>query len=323
MEPLLAEAVGRLLPADAGVYGAFPRQRDDNYVHTTFTDEFYTVLGGGLSVQHPGMTARVCSLGQVREGSRPADLHRRCGQALGVSKSCLAWADGIRALTVSQLGRNTQPTFHCSGRKWKALTLHAPVVLPSHHRAWRALTQREPRVMPFPVFQVQSSTQPGLNGYLTSAVDLQLGLPPDHTVATHLELPGGSLVQAGGRDAYATALREVLALAADLSPEHISVVLVTRGVLQVGAPPFPHPPQPLGVLCGFRSVGPHKRHAWATSLPWCWRDAHEACIPPLKSWRDISTLAHGRLGRGARADRRNATCLWAIRFRAVCHFAAV
>jgi hypothetical protein len=70
VEPLLAEAVGRLLPADAGVYGAFPRQRDDNYVHTTFTDEFYTVLGGGLSVQHPGMTARVCSLGQVSEGSQ-------------------------------------------------------------------------------------------------------------------------------------------------------------------------------------------------------------------------------------------------------------
>ena len=91
---------------------------------------------------------------------------------------------------------------------------------------------------------MQSGTQPGLNGYLTTAVDLQLGLPPDHTVATHLELPGGSLLQAGGRAAYATALREVLALAADLAPEHVSVVLVTRGVLQVGAPPDPSPPPP-------------------------------------------------------------------------------
>jgi hypothetical protein len=134
------------------------------------------------------------------------------------------------------------------------LSPHVAVVLLSHHRAWRALTQRQRRVMSSCRTQVQSGTQPGLNGYLTSAVDLQLGLPPDHTVATHLELPGGSLLQAGGRDAYATALREVLALAADLAPEQVSVVLVTRGVLQVGAPPHPHLPQRLAVLCGCRSM---------------------------------------------------------------------
>jgi hypothetical protein len=72
-------------------------------VHTTFNDEFFTVLGGGLSVTHPGMTARVCSLAQV-----------------------------------------------------------------------------------------QSVTQPGLNGFLTAAVDLQLGRAPEHTAASHLELPGGA-----------------------------------------------------------------------------------------------------------------------------------
>jgi hypothetical protein len=42
----------------------------------------------------------------------------------------------------------------------------------------------------------------------------------------------GSLVQAGGRAAYVAALTEVLALAAGVPTSAVSVVLLTRGVLQ-------------------------------------------------------------------------------------------
>ena len=112
--------MGRLLPADAGVYGAFPRQRDDNYVHTTFTDEFFTVLGGGLSVQHPGMTARVCSLGQVSKLGR-GDSRKPPSLAV---RACLG--------QVSE-GRQTHPVIHTyegreGPRSFQVLSLLGPIV---------------------------------------------------------------------------------------------------------------------------------------------------------------------------------------------------